>query len=145
MSIAHLLSSAGLFVIEDARAKHRRSDTPETIRLSYFDHEDIIDAVNEAASRYPTVLALILKTGQVVVMAEEGKGGIGLQGSDGSLTEEQTVSLAKVSEVLCALYKVPMEGAKTSKKKPASDPVSQEIQDETIQDENTETPSEETA
>lgn len=135
MSIAHLLYSAGLFVIEDARAKHRRSDIPESIRLSYFDYEDIIDAVNEAASRYPAVLALILKTGQVVVMAEEGKGGIGLQGSEGSLSEEQQASLDIVSEVLCALYGVPMDGAKSSRKKAAPEPAPEDALTEPISEE----------
>lgn len=120
MSIAHLLSSAGLFVIEDSQAKHRRSDSPESIRISYFDKEDIIDTIHEAASQYPPVLALILKGGQVVVMAQEGKGGIGIQGSEGALTDEQTSSLAKVSEVLCGLYQVPMHGAKPAKKKKAA-------------------------
>ena len=133
MSIAHLLSSAGLFVIEDSQAKHRRSDAPESIRLTYFDQEDIIDTVHEAASRYPAVLALILKAGQVVVMAEGGKGGIGLQGSEGSLTEERQASLTKVSEVLCALYGVPMDGPTPTKKKKTA-PAPEETVPEVVAD-----------
>lgn len=110
MSISFLLADAGLFVITDVRARLRSSDAPEAIRVSFLPAEEMLEAVAEASSIYPAPLVLILETGQAVVLSEGGKGGIAVQGIEGSLSPEQDEALAAVSAILCSLYGVPMEG-----------------------------------
>jgi hypothetical protein len=104
MSIAHSLSKAGLFVITDSQAKHRITDTPQELRVTHFGSDDILATVAEAASVYPAPVALVLKTGQVMVLSEYGKGGIGIQGVEGQETEAQLQSVNVAKEVLTAFF-----------------------------------------
>lgn len=118
MSIARELSSAGLFVIEDSQAKHKTSDAPDSIRVSYHDIEDMLETVETVASTYPCPIVLILASGQVVVLAKEGKGGIALQGKEGQLTDAQAEAMSIVDAVLRKHFG--LEAPKTTKKKTAS-------------------------
>ena len=111
MNFARLFTNAGLFVIEDVHAKRRVTDAPESIKVAYLQTDDMINAIGEAASTYPAPIALILETGQVMVVADGGKGGIIVQGQEGALPEEQQAALSTVSEILCKHYDVLMEGA----------------------------------
>ena len=106
MSIARLLSNAGLFVIEDSQAKHRKSKQADVITLSFIDEEDILQAVSVASNSYPAPLVLIINTGQVMVLSNQSKTGIALQGTETTLTDAQKASLATVSKVLGAHYGV---------------------------------------
>lgn len=114
MSIARQLSNAGLFVIEDSRAKYRKFDTPFSLPLSYIDNLDTLETIEQVASNYPTALALVLQTGQVIVLTESGKGGIAIQGLEQQMTEPQSASLAIVVKVLNAEFNLTPK--KTSRK-----------------------------
>jgi hypothetical protein len=133
MSIAHRLSSAGLFVITDTQAKHRKSVKPEHIVFQYFDNDDIFGAIAQAVSATPTPVVLILKTGQVMILTESSDGGIALQGAEDNLTPEQTVALPLVQHALSHHFEIQVKG--TPKKKPkskvASDAPSEPLSDET--------------
>jgi len=100
MSIAHLLSSAGLFVITDTQAKHRKGDKPQSLEVSYIEQEDVFDAIREATSLSETPLALILRSGQVMVLTEYGQGGIAVQGTEDDTNEAQSASLTLVVKEL---------------------------------------------
>jgi hypothetical protein len=104
MNIARLLSNAGLFVIEDSQAKHRKFDKPESLPLSYIDSLDTLETVGQVASTYPTPLVLVLQSGQAIVLTESGKGGIAVQGLEEQMTEAQLESLAVVTQVLNDLF-----------------------------------------
>lgn len=123
MNIARILSSAGLFVIEDSQAKHRISDTPDNIRISYLDIDDILEAVKVASTTYPAPIALILKSGQVMVLARGGKGGITMQGAIGQLTEEQKSTLAVVEQELKSIYGLNKPTPKAKSKKTPAEPL----------------------
>lgn len=147
MSITRELLSAGLFVIEDSQAKHKTSDTPESIRVSYYDTEDILEAVANAASVYPCPIVLILSNGQVVQLSKEGKGGIAIQGKEGVMTDEQAEAFAKASEVLCKYYGVEMHDKpkKRTRSKTVPDALETPLSDETPADPITTTPDAEIA
>jgi hypothetical protein len=147
MSITRKLLSAGLFVIEDSQAKHKTSDVPESIRVSYHDNEDILETVATVASIYPCPIALILSNGQVVVLAKEGKGGIALQGKENELTDEQAEAFPKVCEVLCKHYGVEMQDKPKRRTRAKAVPEAPEphLSDETHADPITTTPEPEIA
>lgn len=125
MNVAQRLSSAGLFVISDSRAKNRKTDRPETLKVSYVGTEDILETIAEVASQYPSPTVLILKTGQVMVMAEIGKAGIAVQGVKEDMTPEQVEALSVTSTVLSEFFGIPMADApKKRTKKVASESTS---------------------
>jgi hypothetical protein len=129
MSIAHQLSNAGLFVIEDTRAKHRKSDADVMLRHSYYDSDDILETIAKVASDFPEPLVLILSTGQVIVMANQGMGYIAIQAKEGELNEVQTNALSIVTEVLTKHFGLEAP-KKRSKAKPAPTPVKPETDPE---------------
>jgi hypothetical protein len=123
MSIAHQLSNAGLFVIEDTRAKHRKCDSDIIIlRQKYYDNDDILETIAQVASDFPEPMVLILSTGQVIVMANEGMGYIAIQGKEGELNEVQTNALSIVTEVLTNHFGLETP-KKRSKSKPSPEPL----------------------
>lgn len=112
--------------MEDTHAKKRVTDAPETIAVSYYDNEDILEAVREAATTYPAPIALVLNTGQVMVLADGGKGGIALQGKEGELNEAQAETFAIVQDVLNKHYGIGQKApTKAKAKKAKSEPVSE--------------------
>lgn len=120
MTVSRLLTAAGLFVIVDSQSKHRKSDPPTKIIVSYFDNEDILETVAQAASVYPAPVVLILSNGQVMILANVSKGGIALQGQEGQMTEAQAVSFGVVSDVLCKHFEVNMAGSPKKRSRTAS-------------------------
>jgi hypothetical protein len=137
MSIAHQLSHAGLFVIEDTRAKHRKCDSDIIIlRQKYYDNDDILETIAQVASDFPEPMVLILSTGQVIVMANEGMGYIAIQGKEGELNEVQTNALGIVTEVLTKHF-----GLETPKKRSKAKPAPTPVEPETEPD-STDTPDE---
>jgi len=136
MSIAHQLSNAGLFVIEDARANRRNYDEPLSLPVSYLEIESIIETIAKAASTYQAPIVLVLETGQVVVLTESGKGGIAVQGKEGELNEVQTNALGIVTEVLTKHF-----GLEAPKKRSKAKPVVEPVEPETVP-EGTDTPDE---
>jgi hypothetical protein len=123
MSIARNLQNAGLFVIEDSRAKNRITDAPEKVSLSYIPSDDILEAIHDAAGTYPCPTALILTTGQVIVLAEFGKGGIAVQGAKGQETPAQKEALPIVASVVSDAVGAPLDAdLKKAVKASASEP-----------------------
>lgn len=134
MSITRLLSNAGLFVIEDSRAKHRKGVAPDEIVFQYFDNDDIFGAVTQAVSTTVTPMVLILKTGQVMVLNQASQGGIALQGTEDNLTPEQEVALPIVQQTISKHFVIKPKGMPKKKPKPVLDAPDAPLSDETALD-----------
>lgn len=100
MTLDSALRRAGLSLIIDSRVKFRKGEIPSRIRVRYIDEVDTMQAITVAPSLQPSPLVLVLASGQVFVIAREGKGGIAVQGEEGALSEEQVVALETVKAVM---------------------------------------------
>jgi hypothetical protein len=104
MILADLLTRAGLFVILDTQAKHRRNDAPETVTVFGVGNEDTLGTIAEVASMYPSPTLLVMRSGQVMIIADIGKAGIAVQGDLENMTDEQTEALSVATQVVSDFY-----------------------------------------
>lgn len=100
-------------MIEDFRAKRRKYDAPDMVRLTYLDNDDTLETIAHFANWYPAPAALVLANGQVMVLADGGKGGIAVQGVQGQETPEASAALAVVADVFSRFYGLPAPKAKS--------------------------------
>jgi hypothetical protein len=141
MILADLLTRAGLFVILDTQAKHRRNDPPETVTVFGVGNEDTLGTIAQAASMYPSPTLLVLSSGQVMVTAEVGKAGIAVQGDLDQMTEPQSEAVSIATQVLSDFFGI--APVKTTSKKRTTKTPSEVTSDPQTSDqvvEGTETP-----
>jgi hypothetical protein len=117
MTLDSALRRAGLSLIIDSRVKFRKGHPPTKIRVQYVDEPDTLKAITLAPTLSPCPLVMVLASGQVFVLAREGKGGIAVQGREGELPEGQALALDVVQAVVAEHFELQAEEPVKPKRK----------------------------
>jgi hypothetical protein len=132
MSIESVLREAGLSPWVDARASHRPSQAPKRLTVvSVGGADDTQEAIASAVALETVPIVLVMSSGGVLVLSQGGYGAVAVQGDVSAMTEEQSKTLAIVSDALASAYGLdaPEAPKKKSRKKAAEEIVVEVVAD----------------